>query len=149
MSIKSGGFKRKSKASDGIPSSSMADIAFLLLIFFMVTTVFRASAERPIEWTAAEAAQKIDEKAKDILYVWLETDGSIWINDRQYPMGDVSGVVAPLYASSERRLVVSLRADRDVAYIFVDQLQTELQEAGAVRLVFATVLERRMTRERR
>ena len=149
MAIKSGGFNRKSKASQEIPSSSLADIAFLLLIFFMVTTVFRATSERPIEWPAAEAAQKIDEKAKDILYVWLERDGAVWINDRQYPMGDVSGVVGPLYASSDRRLVVSLRADRDVPYIMVDQLQKELQEAGAVRLVFASELERRMTRQRR
>lgn len=149
MAIKSGGFQRKSKASQDIPSSSLADIAFLLLIFFMVTTVFRASSERPIEWAAAEAAQKIDEKAKDILYVWLERDGSIWINDRAFSMSDVSGIVGPLYAQSERRLVISLRADRDVPYLFVDLLQKELQEAGAVRLVFATELEHSMTRERR
>ncbi len=41
MPIKGGGFDRKSKASSEIPSSSLADIAFLLLIFFMVTTVFQ------------------------------------------------------------------------------------------------------------
>ena len=149
MAIKSGGFNRKSKASQEIPSSSLADIAFLLLIFFMVTTIFRATSERPIEWPAAEAAQKIDEKAKDILYVWLEQDGGVWINDRAFSMNDVSGIVAPLYAQSDRRLVISLRADRDVPYVYVDLLQKELQEAGAVRLVFATELERSMTRERR
>ena len=32
--------QKKSKVSDEIPTSSMADIAFLLLIFFLVTTVF-------------------------------------------------------------------------------------------------------------
>jgi biopolymer transport protein ExbD len=31
---------KRTKISDEIPSSSMADIAFLLLIFFLVTTVF-------------------------------------------------------------------------------------------------------------
>ena len=31
---------KKSKVSDEIPTSSMADIAFLLLIFFLVTTTF-------------------------------------------------------------------------------------------------------------
>ena len=62
MSIKGGGFQKSSKASEEIPASSLADIAFLLLIFFMVTTVFQADRDRPIEWPAAEAAQKIDEK---------------------------------------------------------------------------------------
>ncbi len=32
--------QKKSKVSDEIPTASMADIAFLLLIFFLVTTVF-------------------------------------------------------------------------------------------------------------
>ena len=40
MPIKSGGFSRKSKTSSEVPSSSIADIAFLLLIFFLVTTTF-------------------------------------------------------------------------------------------------------------
>ncbi len=81
MAIKGGGFERKSQASSDIPSSSLADIAFLLLIFFMVTTVFQADRQRPIEWPEAEAAQKIDEKQKNILNVWMERDGSIFIND--------------------------------------------------------------------
>ena len=58
MGLKGGGFERKSKASDEIPSSSLADIAFLLLIFFMVTTVFRTERQRPIEWPSAAASRK-------------------------------------------------------------------------------------------
>ncbi len=149
MPIKQGGFERKSKASDEIPSSSLADIAFLLLIFFMVTTVFRTSKERPINWAQAEATQKIDEKRQNVLHVWVERNGDVWINDRLFPMQDVSNLVAPLYAQSDRRLVISLRADTEVPYRFVDAIQKEMQQAGVVRVVFATELERRMTRERR
>ena len=42
-----GGFKRKSKVASDIPDSSLADMAFLLLIFFMVSTTF--PKERPIK----------------------------------------------------------------------------------------------------
>jgi biopolymer transport protein ExbD len=149
MSMKGGGFERKSKTSSEIPSSSLADIAFLLLIFFMVTTVFQNDRDRPITWPEAEAAQKIDEKQTNILNVWMERGGTVFMNDQPYPMEDVSAVVAPLYAASERALVISIRGDRDVPYRFMDQLQKELVAAGVVRVVFATQLEQSMQRERR
>jgi biopolymer transport protein ExbD len=115
----------------------------------MVTTVFPNDKERPIEWTEAGAAQKIDEKSKNILNIWMERDGSIFINDQQYQMSEVSQVVAPLYAQSERALVISIRGDRDAPYRFIDQLQDELVSAGVVRVVFAAQLEQQMQRARR
>jgi biopolymer transport protein ExbD len=149
MSIKGGGFERKSKTSSEIPSSSLADIAFLLLIFFMVTTVFQSDRDRPITWPEALAAPKIDEKQKNILNIWMERNGSVYMNDQPYEMTGVSNVVAPLYAASDRALVISVRGDREVPYIYVDQLQKELVEAGVVRVVFAAQLEQSMQRERR
>lgn len=149
MAISKGGFERKSKTSQEIPSSSLADIAFLLLIFFMVTTVFRSDRQRPIEWPSAVAAQKIDEKKKNILNVWVERNGNVFINDQHTPMPEVSEIIAPLYAASERRLVISIRSDREVPYSTIDQLQKEMVEAGVVRVNFATELEQRRTRHRR
>ena len=147
--MKGKGFQRKSNASSEVPTSSLADIAFLLLIFFMVTTVFQADRDRPIEWAEAEAAQKIDEKQKNILNIWMEQSGTIFMNDQPFSMADVSTYVAPLYAASDRALVISIRSDRQTPYIYVDQLQDELVEAGVVRVVFATQLEQSMQRERR
>ena len=149
MAIKGGGFNKSSKASGEVPTSSLADIAFLLLIFFMVTTVFQADRDRPITWPEAEAAEKIDEKTKNILNIWMENDGSIFINDQPYSMEDVSTIVAPLYADSDRALVISIRGDREVPYRYMDLLQKELVQAGVVRVVFAAQLEQSMQRERR
>ena len=149
MPIKGGGFSRKSEASSKVPNSSMADIAFLLLVFFMVTTVFQKDRNQEIVWPEAEATQKIDEKLKNILNVWVQRDGSIFINDRPYTLGEVTNVIAPLYAASDRALVISIRGDREVQYTTIDLLQKQLVAAGVVRVVFATLLEQRMTRERR
>jgi len=143
------GFQRKNKASSDIPSSSLADIAFLLLIFFMVTTVFQTDRDRPIEWPEAQAAEKIDEKQKNILNVWMQRDGTVYMNDQPFAMEDVSQYVAPLYAASERALVISIRGDREVPYRYMDALQKEMVEAGVVRVVFAAQLEQSMQRERR
>jgi biopolymer transport protein ExbD len=144
-----GGFQKRSKASEEIPSSSLADIAFLLLIFFMVTTVFPNDRARKINWVEAQAAEKISEKKKDILNIWMEKDGTVYINDQEWPLNEVHQVVAPLYAASGQHLVPSIRGDRDVPYRYMDQLQKELSSAGVVRVVFAALLERQMQRERR
>jgi biopolymer transport protein ExbD len=149
MPIKGGGFSRKSQANSQVPDSSMADIAFLLLIFFMVTTVFQKDRRVDIVWPEAEATQKIDEKLKNILNIWVQRDGALFINDRPYEMEEVSAVINPLYIASDRALVISIRADREVQYSTMDQLQKQLVAAGVVRVVFATELEQRMAREQR
>jgi biopolymer transport protein ExbD len=111
--------------------------------------VFRTQSDRQIEWPQAAATEQIDEKRDNILYVWVERNGDVWINDRQISMDDVQAVVQPLWLDSGQRLLISLRADAQTAYRFVDQVQEQLQRAGAVRVVFGTDLERSITRERR
>ena len=143
-----GGLKRKSKAASEIPSSSLADMAFLLLIFFMVTTTFRKEEDRDVVFPEAEATEKLEQPRKDILHVYVESDGSIYINDQLYTADQVSNVIAPMYMENTS-MVVMLRSDRDVAYVQIDQILEELQAAGAVRVAFYTNLEQRMTRERR
>jgi biopolymer transport protein ExbD len=146
--IREGGLKRKSKPSSDIPSSSLADMAFLLLIFFMVTTVFPRERPRDVEIPEAEATKKLDTPRRHTLNVFVERDGSIFINDALIAPGSVAGVIAPLYAEN-RRLVMMLRSDRDVQYHHIDQIQKQLQAAGAVRVTFFTNLEQRIARERR
>jgi biopolymer transport protein ExbD len=145
---KRGGFKRKSSASEEIPSSSMADIAFLLLIFFMVSTVFRKEREVPIDWTNAEATEKIDEKRKNILHLWVDQEGQVFINDQLVPHESIAGVVRPIY-SENRQLVVAIRGDRDVPYAEINSITEQLKQAGAVRVTFATRIEQRVQRARR
>ena len=144
MAIARGGFERKSKAQAQIPDSSLADIAFLLLIFFMVTTVFREERAIPIDWPDAEATEQIDERRDNLLYVWLLADGQVFINDQSVTMEDVSEIVGPAWEASDEQLLISLRADAQVPYRYVDALQAELRSAGAVFVVFATELERRL-----
>lgn len=144
MALTSGGFQRKSKAMAKIPDSSLADIAFLLLIFFMVTTVFREERALPIDWPDAEATEQYEERQDSLLYVWLMSDGEVFINDQNVPMENVSEVVGPAWQASDEQLLISLRADAQVPYRYVDALQMELRSAGAVFVVFATELERRL-----
>lgn len=149
MAAKKGAFQRKSRVASEIPTASMADIAFLLLIFFMVATTFRREQPRLVEIPEAEATQRTDEKRKNILNVYVEKDGSVYINDRLIPQPRISDVVLPVYVATDRRLVVALKADRDAPYQYINAVTEELREANAVRVLFSTNLEQRVTRARR
>jgi len=144
-----GGFKKKSKVSSDIPSSSLADMAFLLLIFFMVSTTFPKERPRRLDFPEADATQKLEDNRRDIMHIYLERDGSIFINDRLTPIEGVAPIVHDQYIKTQQRLVTVLKADREVPYHFVDAIQEELSAAGAVRLTFYTNLAQRVRRERR
>ncbi len=146
--ITGGGLQRKSKAESDIPMSSIADIAFLLIIFFMVTTTFPQERPMRMPWPEAEATEKMDEQRKNILHVFVTQEGNVFINDQRIPNDQVSNLIAPMYAQNQS-LLISLRADRNTPYGTIYNLQEEFQEAGALRLTFYTDLEERITRERR
>jgi biopolymer transport protein ExbD len=145
--MRNAGFKRTSKAASEIPSSSLADMAFLLLIFFMVTTTFRKEEKQDVVFPEAEATRKLEEPRKDIMHVYVLNDGTIYINDRIVPAADVGAVVAPVVADN-KGVVVMVRSDRDVAYGTIDQLLQQLARAGAYNVAFHTSLEERVLRSR-
>jgi biopolymer transport protein ExbD len=144
-----GGFKRKSKVASEIPDSSLADIAFLLLIFFMVTTVFRRERPREIVQPEAAATQQVDEKRKNIMHLWVERDGSVYINDALVPLNQIAGVARQMYEETDRRLVVAIRSDREVPYGTINQITEGLRDGGALRVNFATHFEERVGAARR
>jgi len=57
--------QRKERVSDEIPTASMADIAFLLLVFFLTTTVFNEEKGLPI--VLPEESEEQDVSAKNII----------------------------------------------------------------------------------
>jgi biopolymer transport protein ExbD len=148
MAVRQKGFDKKHQASSEIPSSSMADIAFLLLIFFMVSTTFRSEQPRDVTMPEATAQEKIPEKRKDIQNLFIEESGAVYINDQSVPVSQISDVIAPIRLERVR-LVVSIRGDVDVAYDLVNDVQEELRDAGAVRVNFTTNLERETSRRGR
>jgi biopolymer transport protein ExbD len=146
--MRDAGFKRKSKATSEIPACSLADMAFLLLIFFMVTTTFRKEQRQPVVFPEAEATRKLEEPRKDVLHIYVLRDGTVFINDQNVPPDDVAAIVRPI-ALDNRAVVAMLRSDRDVPYNRIDQILQQLAQAGAYRVAFYTSLEQRVLGENR
>lgn len=67
--------KKKSKVSDEIPSAGMADIAFLLLIFFLVTTIF--PRDRGLQLVLPEEGEEVEVPDENVLHLTVRTDGVV------------------------------------------------------------------------
>ena len=127
----------KEKANVAIPTGSMGDIVFLLLIFFMVTTVFVeyrgiSGVRRP----SAEMTERLDKKSL-ISYMWISESGQINIDDYMVEMDAIANRIYPKRLA-EPRLIVSIIADMRADYGVVSDAMRQLREADALQVNFAT-----------
>ncbi|MCX6640037.1 MAG: biopolymer transporter ExbD [bacterium] len=74
-----GGKKKKARLPVRIDMTPMVDIAFLLLIFFMVTTVFRLPQAMEIN-LPPESAGEAEVNEKNLLYLRVDPQDSLWYN---------------------------------------------------------------------
>lgn len=118
----------------------MADIAFLLLIFFMVTTVFVVYRGIPVDRPRAEETERIENKSL-LAYMWIGDQGQMMINDHSVEMQGISNVVYPMRVD-EPQLIVSIIADVDAPYGTVADAMRQLREVDALNVNFAALQQR-------
>jgi len=129
-------FSRKTKLSSEIPTSSMPDIIFMLLIFFMVTTVLREYSGLPVNIPKAEKIEKLKGK-RHTSHIWVSKEGLISINDRLFAVGDVAKIMYEIRVS-DPQVIVSLKADEEAKMELISSLHEELREADALKLNYST-----------
>ena len=83
-------FSRKAKVVSVIPTASMADISFLLLVFFMVATVFVRHRGIPVNMPEAEKIEKLENR-RIVTHIWIDSTGNINIDDAK--MGGITPAV--------------------------------------------------------
>ncbi len=141
-------FKKKSaKLNQEIPTASLPDIVFMLLIFFMVTTVLREQDMLVrTQLPEAEAIEKIEQK-RLISYVWIGPrrldgnrlgDTAVQIDDAI--IDDIGSIRNIMYSKllEQPRLIVSLRVDEDAQMGFVQDVQNELRHGQTLRINYST-----------
>ena len=115
-----------------IPTASMADIAFLLIIFFMVTTAY--SLDRtPMELPHTEQQEQT---AKGAAIIAITEDESVRFSAGEADTAPVDGIPGLAHAirtvtASNRMHPFVIKADRRVKYRVIDQVLEELRSAGA------------------
>ena len=129
--------QRKSKASNEISTSSMPDIIFMLLIFFMVTTVMREFDGLDVLIPSAKMIEKLESK-RHTVHIWATRDGLISVNDKIINLEDLSNVMF-LKISNDPRITVSLKSDDDSRMELITDIHNELRKAQALKLNYASL----------
>ena len=128
--------RRKAGSGARIPTSSMADIAFLLIVFFMVTTIFKMEQGLAITLPRSTAGEKIPKE--NVAHIWIDRTGIISIDDLVVSVPDIDYMISAKLREN-RGLIVSFNTDENAPYRVVNEAMERLKLANALRVTFTTV----------
>ncbi len=128
---------RKTKTSNEISTSSMPDIIFMLLIFFMVTTVMREYEGLDVIMPRAKMIEKLESK-RHTSYVWATKDGLVSVDDRIININSLSGMMYNKIAK-DPRITVSLKSDEKATMKLITDIHTQLRKANALKLSYSAL----------
>lgn len=142
--------KKQAKTKQAVPTSAMPDVVFMLLIFFMVTTVLReVELQVQIEYAQAENIQKIEQK-RLVSYVYIGPQrlgnnrlGETKVQIDDTLVDDMGAIRNIMYDKimEEPRLIVSLKVDQNSEFGVITDVQQELRHAGTLRINYSTLRE--------
>ncbi len=130
-------FKLKSKRKVIINITSLIDVLFLLLIFFMVTSSFLEQPGMKLELPSAQSA----ETAKvEKLVLFIGPGGEIIFNDQTVSIGDLEAVMTNALPTVKEKTLV-LKADKTVQHGTVVTVMDIAKRVGLTKLIVGTTIE--------
>ena len=125
-----------------IPTASMADVAFLLIIFFLVASFY--SVTRGIQFSLPkhdEAALTAEPEAA--VLIEIAADSSIRVDNRPMSLADLQGYIGPKLERNPTKSVI-LQTSLDAPYQAMTDVFDELRQVGVQNLVIPTSAELEM-----
>ncbi len=129
--------QRKNKNKSEISTSSLPDIIFMLLIFFMVTTVMREFEGLDVVLPRAKTIEKLESK-RHTSYIWSTKDGLVSVDDKLVNMDDL-GEAMYIKITKDPKLTVSLKADENSIMETLTDIHTQLKKAQALKLNYSAM----------
>ncbi len=129
------------RAESYIPTASMADIAFLLIVFFMVTTtitVDRTAVDLPTSFERVEVP-------KDAAVIAIDESGQVFFSNGEEDSRAISTQdllpSAAFIMSKNSNLYFLIKADGNAEYRFIDQVMEQLRQASVRNIAMLTQQE--------
>ncbi len=129
--------KKKKKVSDEIPTSSLADIAFLLLIFFLVTTTF--PKDKGLAIVLPEPGAEAQVSQRNILHLIVQPTGIVEVRRgesqqvQQMRPNEIEGLWRQEVAQNPN-LIAAVKTHPDARYDYMVDVLDALHAANAERI---------------
>ncbi len=125
---------RKKKKKAAIPTGSLADIAFLLLVFFLVTTTI--DTDKGISLVLPEKGQETKVRSKNIASIFINAEGRIMLDEEEIKLSQLEDRAERMLAENEN-IIFSVKTVSDTKYdVYIDVID-QLKLANATRISIA------------
>ena len=142
-------FGKKKKGTPGISTASLPDIVFMLLFFFMVTTVMRETSlkiQQPVLPKATEVKKLEKKSLVSYIYVGKSKDGTpgdkIQLNDRISNVEEVKSFIFAERAERKQtdvpKMTTSIKADMEANVGTITDIKIQLRDINALKLNYST-----------
>ena len=126
------------RPEDKIPDASLADMAFLLLIFFIATTTISEEFGLSLILPAKSSGQAAEVNRQNVMVISTDPTGTTFlVDDEPTPLHQIRILVKEAESANDK-LVVSVEPDPQAPYKAMVDILDELKVAGASRISLKT-----------
>jgi biopolymer transport protein ExbD len=133
---------RKRKKGADIPTASTADIAFLLIIFFMATTKFdvKEGLFMVLPPAAKENTVKLKLSVDKMLKIFITGNGEIMLNDENVGVFNQTLIDERIKQALKlnSKMIFSVKTDREAKYNEMIRILDRLKASGAEMISLST-----------
>lgn len=129
--------KKKSRVTGEVSMAGMADVAFLLLIFFLVTTIF--DEEKGLSIVLPERGVEAQVSQQNILHLTIQPNGIVEVKRGESPQvqqaspADIGGIWR-LEVQQNPNLIAAVKTAPSAPYRYMIDVLDQLQAVGAERV---------------
>jgi biopolymer transport protein ExbD len=125
-----------------IPTASMADVAFLLIIFFLVASFYSVTRGIQFSLPKHEEAALTSEPEAAVL-IEIAANGALTVDNRAMALGELQAYLRPRLQRNPTKSVI-LQTSLDAPYQHMTDVFDELRQVGVQNLVIPTSAELEM-----
>lgn len=127
-------FSEKSKKRITINITSLVDVLFLLLIFFIVSSTFLEQPGMKLDLPKTTEKEAVRMEGYTL---FITTDGDLYLNEESVTIADLPGRLKAIAPELEENGII-LKADEKIRYGLVVEVMDLVKQSGIKKLVVAT-----------